>query len=196
VPGRTTQNVTVQAESEVVQVGAAPAGAGKADSQKKMAGGFSPVPKSALDAKAKGLAAFGLRYTLFRRGADNKDAEVPPDTPFARKESARVRIEADQSGYLYVLAGKQPLFTGLIAAGQPVFVETRPGVLHLVLLPNPDSGPLSTLVTRTRQQLAGANVQMQKQADLRQVDQSVVVQNSSPPPQNGIVADIPINAQR
>ena len=106
-----------------------------------------------------------------------------------------MRIEADQGGYLYVLAGKQPLFTGPIAVGQPVFVETRPGVLHLILLPGPDSGSLSTLVTRTRRQLAGASVQMQKQADTRQVDQSVVVQNASPPPQSGILADIPINAR-
>jgi hypothetical protein len=100
--------------------------------------------------KAKKFAPLGLRYTLLRRGAEDKDTEVPPDTPFSRGESARLRIDADRAGYLYVLAGKDTLFSGPIAAGQPVVVETEPGVLHLLLLPEADSGPLSTLVSRTR----------------------------------------------
>ncbi len=94
--------------------------------------------------------AFGLRYTLLRRGDGDKDVEVPPETDFGRSESVRLRIEAGQSGYLYVLAGKRALFAGPVVANQPVLIVTRPGVLNAVLLPQPDSGPLSTLATRAR----------------------------------------------
>lgn len=97
------------------------------------------------------LAVPGLRYTLLRRGEGDKDVEVPSDTPFGRHESLRLRIEPEQGGYLYVLAGKRALYAGPVVANQPVLIVTRPGVLQAVLLPQPDSGPLSTLVSRARQ---------------------------------------------
>ena len=150
----------------------------------------SAPAQPANEVKAKIEPAFGLRYTLFRRGA-----EVPPDTAFSPAESARVRIEADQGGYLYVLVGKRALFAGSVLANQPVVVEAKPGVLHLVLFPEPDSGSLSTLVSRTRQQFSGANLQVQSQTAQRRGDQSVSVQNSSPPPQTGVLADVSINAR-
>ncbi len=117
-----------------------------------------PADETAGLEKAKKFAPLGLRFTLLRPGADAKDAEVPPDTSFSRGESARLRIDADRAGYLYVLAGEHALFTGFIAPGQPVVVETEPGVLQLVLLPEPDSGPLSTLVSRTRNRAGAAAV--------------------------------------
>jgi hypothetical protein len=112
---------------------------------------FETVPsKEAVVANVKGQTALGLRYTVFRSGA-----EVPPNTPFLRGESARLRIEADRSGYLYVLAGKRALFAGSVLANQPVMIDTKARALHLLLLPQPDSGPLSTLISRARQQSAG-----------------------------------------
>jgi hypothetical protein len=145
-------------------------------------------PASAIKAKAE--AAFGLHYTLLRGGE-----EVPPDTPFSRHESAGLRIEADRSGYLYVLAGKRILFEGSVQANQPVVVDTRPGLLHLILLPDPDSGPVSTLVSRTQQQFAGANQRVENLASQTRGDQSVFVQNSSPPPQAGVLTDVSINSR-
>jgi len=136
VAGSATKSVEVQAESDLPVTGRNVAGL----------------------EKAKKFAPLGLRYTLLRRGADDKDTEVPPDTPFSRGESARLRIDADRAGYLYVLAGNHALFSGPIAAGQPVVVETEPGVLHLLLLPEADSGPLSTLVSRMRNRADGAAI--------------------------------------
>jgi hypothetical protein len=144
--------------------------------------------QAAVEAKAE--PAFGLRYTLLRGGE-----EVPPDTPFSRGESAGLRIEADRSGYLYVVAGKRALFAGPILANRPVLIETKPGILHLVLLPEPDSGPLSTLVGRTQRQFAGANQRVENLAVQTRGDQSVSIQNSSPPPQSGVLADVSINAR-
>ncbi len=94
----------------------------------------------------------GLRYTLLRRGEGDKDVEVPPDTSFRGHESVRLRIEPGQGGYLYVLAGQRALYAGPVVANQPVVIVTRPGVLQAVLMPQPDNGPLSTLVSRARQQ--------------------------------------------
>jgi len=148
------------------------------------------LAKPASAAKAKAEAAFGLHYTLLRGGE-----EVPPDTPFSRHESAGLRIEADRSGYLYVLAGKRILFEGSVPANQPVVVETRPGLLHLILLPDPDSGPVSTLVSRTQQQFAGANQRIENLAGQTRGDQSVFVQNSSPPPQAGVLTEVSINSR-
>lgn len=148
------------------------------------------LAKPAFEAKAKAELAFGLHYTLLRGGE-----EVPPDTPFSRGESAGLRIEADQSGYLYVLTGKRALFAGSVLANQAVVIETRPGLLHLVLLPGPDSGPVSTLVSRTQQQFAGANQRVENLAGQTRGDQSVFVQNSSPPPQAGVLTDVSISSR-
>ncbi len=134
--------------------------------------------------------AFGLRYTLLRRGA-----EVPPDTLFAPGESARLRIEADHSGYLYVLAGKHALFAGSVLANQPVLIETKERTVHLILLPQPDSGTLSTLVDRTRQQFAGGNQRVEVLAAQRRGDPSVAVRNASPPPQAGVLTDVSISSR-
>ena len=125
--------------------------------------------------------AFGLRYTVLRG-----DTEVPPDTAFFRDEFARLRIEAGRDGYLYVLAGKRPLFTGPVHAGQFVFLETKPAVLHAVLLQEPDSGSLSTLFRRTQRQVAGGDMEAAKQAERRD-------DRTAPPA--GIVAEISIKSR-
>jgi hypothetical protein len=138
--------------------------------------------------KADSGPAFGLRYTLIRRGFGNADMEVPADTPLSPGERAHLRIDAYQNGYLYIFSGERALFTGPALRGQPVSIEATPGTLHLILLPEPDSGPLSTLVSRTRRQLAGTSLRVEKKADARG-DQSVSVVSPAPA---AILTDISI----
>ncbi len=160
-PAASQESVTVTPRSEMIvpveTAPATPALAGRDASELKnnersRANMVALAPRAAFDAQTQGAPAFGLHYTLLRRGAGGQDTEVPPDTLLSRGESARLRVEADRNGYLYALSGKRLLFAGPVVAGQPVLIETGPGLLHLVLLPQPDSGPLSTLVSRTRQQ--------------------------------------------
>lgn len=160
-PAASQESVTVTPRSEMIvpveTAPATPALAGRDASELKnnersRANMVALAPRAAFDAQTQGAPAFGLHYTLLRRGTGGQDTEVPPDTLLSRGESARLRIEADQSGYLYALSGKRLLFAGPVVPAQPVLIETEPGLLHLVLLPQPDSGPLSTLVSRTRQQ--------------------------------------------
>ena len=164
-PGSVSQNVTVTAESvEIVQT---PSDA----KNRQIESQASQVSIAGRDAAAlmkvmPGMGAaggmqgpIGLRYTLLRRGEGGKDFEVPPDTRFRGHESVRLRIEPGQGGYLYVLAGKRALYAGPVVANQPVLIVTRPGVLQAVLLAQPDSGPLSTLLSRARQQLEGFRFQ-------------------------------------
>jgi hypothetical protein len=139
-PAPAAQTVTVTGASEMVAT-AEPAPSAEQDRLDKKQSADVSRSRMALQA----LPAFGLRYTVLRR-----DVEVPPDTAFSRGELARLRIEAGRDGYLYVLAGKRPLYTGPVHAGQFVFLETKPGVLHAILVPGPDPGSLSTLFRRTR----------------------------------------------
>ena len=156
-PQSVRENVTVEAESPVVQTEAAPASPNAESKEmsnlavtgRNAAGLMKVMPGMAA---AANQGASGLRYTILRRGEGDKDIEVPPDTPFRRHESLHVRIEAAQGGYLYVLTGKRALFAGPVVASQRVLVVARPGVLQAVLLPEADPGPLSTLVSRARQQ--------------------------------------------
>jgi hypothetical protein len=149
-PQSSTQNVTVVAEAVKPQ-------SERIESKQMSRMAVAGRDAAELMKDMPGMA--GLRYTLLRRGDGDRDVEVPPDTLFAARESARLRIEAAQSGYLYVLAGKRALFAGPVVANQPVVIVTRPGVLNAVLLPQPDSGPLSTLVSRARQQLEAVRFQ-------------------------------------
>jgi len=210
--------VTVTAESDAVRAEAAPAkpldsrGAGGVGAG--AAGGAAIArriaPKEAYEPAAPSLAAapsvkqaaaslnrvdkadsgpaFGLRYTLIRRGFGNADMEVPADTPLSPGERAHLRIDAYQNGYLYIFSGERALFTGPALRGQPVSIEATPGTLHLILLPEPDSGPLSNLVSRTRRQLAGTSLRVEKKADARG-DQSVSVVSPAPA---AILTDISI----
>ncbi len=164
-PGSVTETVTVTAESTGIVASPSDAKNQQIESQ------ASQVSIAGRDAAelmkvmpGMGAAAgmhgpIGLRYTFLRRGEGDKDFEVPPDTRFRGHESVRLRIEPGQGGYLYVLAGKRALYAGPVAANQPVLIVTRPGVLQAVLLPQADSGPLSTLVSRAQQQLEGVRFQ-------------------------------------
>ncbi len=156
-PRAVTQTVTVEAASPLIQTEGPPA---DQDLESKQ---ISNLPIAGRDAAElmkvmPGMAAagkqgpFGFFYTLLRRGEGGEEVEVPPGTLFRRRESLHVRIEPAQGGYLYVLAGKRALFAGPVVASQPVLIVTRPGVLDAVLLPQPDAGPSSTLVSRARQQ--------------------------------------------
>lgn len=149
-PASVTQTVTVEAASPLVQT--SPSAAADQTLESKAISQVTIAGRDAAQLVKMMPWAFGLRYTLLRRDPGDKDVEVPPDTFFRRHESVHVRIEPEQSGYLYVLNGKRALFAGPVVANQPVLIVTRPGVLQAVLLPQPDSGPLSTLVSRARQQ--------------------------------------------
>lgn len=148
-PPATNETVTVVAASPLV---AAQTASESQDQESKAISNLSIAGRDAAKLMKWMPGVFGLRYTLLRRGEGDKDVEVPPDTVFGRHESVHLRIEPAQSGYLYVLAGKQALYAGAVTANQPVLIVTRPGVLDAVFMPQPDSGPLSTVVSRARQQ--------------------------------------------
>jgi hypothetical protein len=151
--------------------------------------------KEAFEGKVKGETALGLRYTLVRRLPGDKTADVPPDTAFASGEPVTLRVEVDRSGYLYVLAGDQALFTGPVTPEQPAWIEAEPGTLHLVLLPEPDNGPISTLVRRTRRRLAGTLVRVERPEDRRTGDDSVYVVSPTHAREAGILTDILIRSR-
>jgi hypothetical protein len=204
-PRASSDAVSVQVAAEAVQVEAAPARQLDRNAVSSMpmagrdAGALVKLDRAAPGAKkpfakgkAEGGAVFGLSYALLRRGEANEYVEIPPDTPLAPGESARLRIDAYQNGYVYLFAGKQALFTGPALAGQAIFVDVTPGTLHLVLLPEPDTGPLSTLVSRIRRQLAGKGLGVEAPGDRPAGGQSVSVVSPNPAPAAAVLADISV----
>jgi hypothetical protein len=103
-----------------------------------------------------------LRYSLVRRAADGRMVEVPLDTLLPAGESPHLRLEANQAGYLYVIAAHGALFSGPVEPNRPEEVSVPAGTLHLILLRQPDQGPLSTLVARTRRQVANQRLNIQR----------------------------------
>ncbi len=103
-----------------------------------------------------------LRYSLVRRAADGRMVEVPLDTLVPAGESAHLRLEANQAGYLYVIAARGALFSGPVEPNRPEEVSVPAGTLHLILLRQPDQGPLATLVARTRRQVANQRLNVER----------------------------------
>ncbi len=131
----------------------------------------------------------GLRYSLMRRGADGQYFEAPPDTVLTLDESARLRIEANEPGYLYVIAGTGALFTGPVKPREPVLVAAQPGTLYVILARQPDPGPLATLVARTRDELPAAQVRSEKPPVSRPRDEALYVVS----PGARVLAEIQLN---
>lgn len=185
-PQSAQETVTVNAEAAKVAEAESPRGDRTAQASSASAFALNGRDAGSLqkihapEGKVKGEAEFGLRYAVALPGADEKQLEV------SHRGSMVVRFEVDQSGYLYVLAGGKALFTGPVAPDKPVSIDAAPGTLHVVLLPAPDDGPISTLVRRTRRKLAGARLQVEKS------DESVYIANPSPAPATGIVTEISI----
>lgn len=132
--------------------------------QPGVAGGVAPAAPMVASRAVPAPNVPALRYALIRRAPGAEQAEVPADTVFAPGESPRLRIEPSLNGYLYVLAGDRALFSGAVTANSPLLVDVAPGTLDLILLSAPDPGPLATLLSRTRQQLAAANLQSTRKA--------------------------------
>jgi hypothetical protein len=150
---------------------------------------FDRKAKSAETLREKELEQaqeLGLRYSLVRRGANGRYAEVPLDTLLPSGESAHLRLEANQAGYLYVMADRGALFSGPVQPHHPAEVSVRAGTLHLILLRGPASGPLSTLVARTRRQVATQQLSVERGAANYAV-------NSSAAPDAVVLADVVVN---
>jgi hypothetical protein len=139
--------------------------------------------------QASAPAELGVRCSLLRRSEEGKFAEVPLDTPLAAGESARLRVEANQAGYLYVLAQHRALFSGPVTQGQPVVVPVQPGLVHVILARQKDEGPLSTVVRRTRAQQAAEAAQRTER------DKAVYVVNVSSYAKARVLTDIQVNSR-
>jgi hypothetical protein len=140
-------------------------------------------------------AGLGLRYTLLRRGVDGVYFEVPADTALAPGEAARLRIESNEPGYLYVVGDAGALFSGPVGAHRAVTIEVLPATLRMVLARQPDPGPVTTIGLRTRVQLTGVRLAVDAPAELRPRDPSVYVVNPSDAPEARVLAEIRINSR-
>jgi hypothetical protein len=137
----------------------------------------------------------GLRYTLLRRDVVGAYFEVPADTEFSPGEAARLRIEANEPGYLYVLGDRGTLFSGPVGAHNAVTIDVQPATLRAVLAREPDPGPIETVAWRTRAQLRGVRLDLEAPAQLRPRDPSVYVVNPSAAPDARVFAEIRINSR-
>jgi hypothetical protein len=137
----------------------------------------------------------GLRYSLLRRGPDGRYFEIPPDTPLEPGEPARLRLEANEAGYLYVLGDAAALFTGPVAARRPVLIDVRPGTLRAILSRQPDTGTVATLAERTRFDIGGDKLAVDSPGALHPQDRSVYVVNSSSAPDARVLAEIHIHSR-
>jgi hypothetical protein len=141
---------------------------------------------------AAAQVGLGLRYAVLRRGVDGNYFDVPLDTVFAAGETVRVRIEANEAGYLYVLGSSGVLFDGAVVAWRPVSVDVPPGTLRVVLSRQPDSGSIETIESRTRLQLSNVSLAVDAPTELRPRDQTVYVVNPSGAPDARVLAEIRI----
>lgn len=153
------------------------------------------APQAALEAarKDKGAAqatALGLRYALLRNSV-----EVPLDTPLGPGDRASLRIESNESGWLYVLADGRPLFTGPVAPRRPYLIDAQPGTLWLILSRLPDRGDTATLVPRTQAQVANQVLQVDKPYQQRPRDPAAYAVNSTPVPDARVLAEIHLNSR-
>jgi hypothetical protein len=136
--------------------------------------------------------ALGLRYALVLPGPAGA-FEAPIDTPLRPGEGAKLRVESNERGWLYVLADGRPLFTGPVEPRQPYLVDARPGTLWLILSRVPDRGDVQTLVPRTQNQLTTQNQQLNRQLQQRPPDSAAYAVNASPAPDARVLAEIHLN---
>ncbi|HVX65318.1 MAG TPA: hypothetical protein VHA11_01880 [Bryobacteraceae bacterium] len=148
----------------------------------------APVPASA----PPGL---GLRYTLLRRDVVGNYFDVPAGTALSPGETARLRIEANEPGYLYVLGDRGTLFNGPVGAHEAITLDVQPEMLRAVLARQPDTGPIETVAWRTRTQLTGVRLAVEAPAQLRPRDPSVYVVNPSAAPDARVLTEIRINGR-
>jgi|GEM_PF-1541869 len=139
--------------------------------------------------------ALGLRYTLLRRGLDGRYFELPPDSPIAAGEDARLRIESNEAAYLYVWLNGAPVFSGPVAARRPEMIPAAPGRVVAVLARQAESADTQAVPEHTRAALEGTPPLVDRPAALRPRDQSVYVANPSPAPDARVFADLTLNSR-
>ena len=79
----------------------AKADAPKAASKAKPA--TSPAPKVENAHTVATKVPLGLRYAMMKRDASGNYVEVDPDTSFRSGDRIRIKVDANTSGYLYVV---------------------------------------------------------------------------------------------
>ncbi len=151
------------------------------------------LARQASDASARSKQAqetLGLRYILERRDAEGRYFEVPADTVLEPDEGARLRLESNSAGFLYVFTDAATLYSGAVAARQPVTIDARPGVLHVILTRQRDAGPAATIEARTRAQLANVSLRSNAPAQAGPYDPAVYIVNLSDTPDARVLTDI------
>jgi hypothetical protein len=146
----------------------------------------------ALKAKAQRPlpVALALRYALLKPATGGSQVEVAPAAPLEPGERVRLRVQANQRGHLYVLAGDAALFAGPVEPRLPYDMDLRPGVVHLILCRQPDDGAPATLVARTQARLAGAGARADGRLALLSGDPAAYVANPSAAPDACVLAEI------
>jgi hypothetical protein len=143
-----------------------------------------------VDASRSTPVDLGLRYSLMRRGLDGRYFELPPDAPLDPGEPARLRVEPNDAGYLYVLGDGALIYNGHLGAHEPTMIDARPGALSIILTRQPDPGPVDSILERARQQFAAAEFRMDKPAQLHPRDEAIYVVNTSPAPDARVLLEI------
>jgi len=137
--------------------------------------------------------ALALRYALLKPAKGGSQVEVAPTTPLEPGERVRLRVQVNQRGHLYVLAGDAALFAGPVEPRHPYDMDLRPGVVHLILCRQPDAGAPATLVARTQARWAGAGARADDRLASLSRDPAAYVANPSTAPDACVLAEIPLN---
>jgi hypothetical protein len=96
--------------------------------KKKAAPAPTPAPQVAAAPAAPAAVPLGLRYSVLKRDAAGDFVEVDPASNFHSGDRIRVQVEANSSGYLYVVSQGssgtwQPLFPASAIAGGSNHIE-------------------------------------------------------------------------
>jgi hypothetical protein len=80
-----------------------PTAPSKAAAPKPAAKAKAPAPKAEEAHTVAAIVPLGLRYAMLKRDAAGNYVEVDPDTTFRSGDRIRIQVDANTSGYLYVV---------------------------------------------------------------------------------------------